>query len=583
MRSWPARAVDLVVQVIARVLVDPVRRGRLRSQGWPRGLAPVVTVTLVLYAVLAVVTVAGPLLRRTLPVGSAAFGIPAELLGPATAVTVLLVAVLSTAALHAPLLLRLAGLAAPLLLFSSQAQLATDPGQLVWSAAGLVALGVLMALRSGRGFAWWELVVVLAVVGGVATANLVTIVQPALEASAIDPSFLVYLTIVAVGVFGLGYTVTSGAAISEVAVSTSAWFVEYLRLRFAPLTQLAVLAVAAVVAWAVQLLRLADSPVPAQALAVGVLIAATLLLLTLLSWLLLDRALDARDRRAGTPAQDTDLGDIADAFRGLAIAVGLALAAPHAATIVWGNLERGLRVPLAALGVDYVPTDLVSRLTGGISDGRWLLVASDLLAVVICVVVTIRATRRRQRGRAELALVVGLFGLVAAAGTAGVPFLDGDLDVLATAALLITTVAAARWLLTRTMTIRRLHAAGVALLLSAAVSGRELLADPLGWLLGSAGGALLVFGLVWNLLTGAEDANGDSRRFPRATRTLVVVGYLTTAMFVAAADAIAVSFAVDLDRFVLLGAEVIGTALLATATWAVLSTGARDAPTVEPR
>ena len=53
-------------------------------------------------------------------------------------------------------------------------------------------------------------------------------------------------------------------------------------------------------------------------------------------------------------------------------------------------------------------------------------------------------------------------------------------------------------------------------------------------------------------------------------------------MLIAASDAVAVTFAVDLDRFVRLGVEVIGTGLLVTGLWAVLSTAGRNRPTVEP-
>ncbi|WP_420110605.1 hypothetical protein, partial [Pseudactinotalea sp.] len=279
----------------------------------------------------------------------------------------------------------------------------------------------------------------------------------------------------------------------------------------------------------------------------------------------------------------TDLADIADAFQPLAVAVGIALALPHAANTIWANLERGLRLPLGALGIDYVPTDLAVRLAPSAVGITGLLAAGTAAAITMCTVVTVRAVRAGRRGQAELALLVGLFCTISGLEVVGVPFLAADLDTLATGTLIIVTIVAGTWTIRRQVTIARLHAIGVALLLAGAISARDLLADPLGWLLGSAGGALLVIGLVWNLLTNADPANGDSPRFPRASRTLVVVGYLTAAMLVAASDALAVSFAVDLDRFVQLGADVIGTALLATATWAVLATGQRDAPTVEPR
>ena len=52
-------------------------------------------------------------------------------------------------------------------------------------------------------------------------------------------------------------------------------------------------------------------------------------------------------------------------------------------------------------------------------------------------------------------------------------------------------------------------------------------------------------------------------------------------MLIAATDAVAVTFAVDLDRFVRMGVEVIGTALLATGLWAVLGAASRHRSPVE--
>lgn len=577
-----SRVLDLAVQVVDRALVEPVRSGRLRAQGWPPGLRAVVSATLVLYVGLAVVTVAGHWLRQALPAGSSLFGIAPELLGPATAITAILAAIVTTAGMHAPLALRVTGLLAPLLLWSAQLWLATDLGQLIWAAVGAVAIVLLHALRAGKRFVWWEPVAALLVVGGVTFVNLVTVVRPALDAGHSDPSLVLVLTVMSVGALGLGYAVTSGAAVSEIAMSTSAWFVEHLSRRFSTRTQLIVILALGALAWGALVLRLSRSVVPGPLLGVGVLIGVTMLTVTLLSWLLLDRVMDQREIRSGRRPGHTDLADIAEAFQPLAVAVGIALALPHAANTIWANLERGLRLPLSALGLDYVPTDLASRSAPSVVGVSGLAAAGAVLAIVMCVVVAVRAVRAGRRGQAELALVVGLFCTVSALNTVGVPFLAADLDTLAVATLVIVTTVGGTWVLRRQVTIARLHAIAVALLLAGAISARDLLADPLGWLLGSAGGALLVLGLVWNLLTNADPANGDSPRFPRPSRTLVVVGYLTAAMLVAASDALAVSFAVDLDRFLQLGAEVIGTALLATATWAVLATGARDAPTVEP-
>ncbi|WP_298132784.1 hypothetical protein [Micropruina sp.] len=569
-------AVDVVVQVVHRVLVDPVRSGRLRGDGWPPGLTAIVTSCLACYVGLAVITVSGPWVRQALPAGSAAFGIASELLGVALAITVLLAAALTTAAMHAPAGVKLAGLAAPVLLWSAMAQLALSVDQLFWCGLGLLALLGFHLLRLGRAFAWWEFVVNLGVIGAVTATNLVTFVRPVLASGRNDRSFLVVLVVMSVGVLGLGYVVTSGAATAEVAFTSSVWLVEYVGRRFPRQVQVGVVGLILVVAWAAQLWRLVRSPLPWWLAGVEVLVASVLVGLTAGCWVLLAGALQRRRQRLGLPPDVPDVGDLSEAFGRLALWVGVALAAPQMANIIWGNLERGLWLPLRALGVRYVPGDLASRLSSGVDAGRWLLLAGELVAVLICVVAMARAYRQAQPAAAQLALITGLFCLFAAARRAGMPLPGLGLDTLGAAMVLISTGTGAFWLVRGRLTVPRGLAIGVALLLSAAVLGRDLVADPIGWLLGASGGALLVFGLVWNLLTGAEEANGDSPSFPRPARVLLIVGYLTVTMLIAATDAVAVSFAVDLDRFVRMGVEVIGTALLATGLWAVLSAASRN-------
>lgn len=580
--SGMLRAVDLVVQVVDRVIVDPVRGGRLRSAGWPPGLAGIVWACLALYGALALVTLTGPWVRQALPAGSSAFGISPDLLPAALFAGALLAAVLVTAAQHAPWPVRLAGLAAPLLLWSSMAQLATALDQLIWSALGLLALVAFHLIRSASAFAWWEFVVNLVVIGAVTAANLAGFVRPAMDAGAGDASFVTVTVVMSIGVFGLGYAVISGAATAEVAFGSSAWFVEYLGRSATRRTQAVVVATIAGLAWFAVGWRVVRSPLPPWLYAAEVLIAVGVLAVTGAGWLALDAAMDRREARAGLPRDDTDVAELWDAFRGLAVPTGLALALPYAANMIWANLERGLRLPLNAVGVQYVPGDLVNRLVPGTDGARLLLLAGDGLAVVVCLVVAVRAFGRRRRGPAELALVIGLFCLAGMLERIGVPLVVHDLETLAGAMVLITTAVGGYWLVRGRLTVHRGQAIGVALLLGAAVSGRDLLADPIGWLLGGSGGFLLVLGLVWNLLTGAEHANGDSASFPRPSRALLSVGYLTLAMLIAASDAVAVTFAVDLDRFVRLGVEVIGTGLLVTGLWAVLSTAGRNRPTVEP-
>ncbi|TDT34503.1 hypothetical protein [Naumannella halotolerans] len=573
----------LLRQVFDKVVVEQVRAGRLRSKGLPPGVQPLVTITLVLYGVLAAVVITGGWVRRLFAVDSSAFGLPAELVGPAIAMTTVLVAILITAGMHAPWLLRAAGILSALLLWIA-VWAATDPLTCVAAAIGLLVIIGFQVLRRSQAFVWWEYAVNLAVVGAVTVTSVVIALRPALLAGQTDPSLLITSVVLATVVFAIPFTISSGAAVTELAFSTSTWLVELFGRRYSRRTQLWLIVAVAVISWSVVLWRFSRSPLPLLPLTLNLLVTAVALACTAALWLAMDRYFDDRSRVAGLRVDnDTDVADLAASFRPLAIYVGIALSLPVSLNVIWSAMERGIAQLLAQAGVAVTPQDLATRLSrlAGLDDA--LSLTSDLLGAAIGTVAAVAAFRRGRRGAAELAAVIGFFCLLRFLSGLGMPFLDFDLNTLCAVMLIICTVVGLRWALQHRLTTNRLHALGVAMLLSAAVTGREILADPIGWLLGSTTGALIVFGLLWNLLTGADHANGDSPAFPRAGRTLAVVGYLTTAMLVAAFDSLAVTFAIDLDSFVELGAGVLGTALLLTGLWAVLDAGTRDAATVEAR
>jgi hypothetical protein len=63
----------------------------------------------------------------------------------------------------------------------------------------------------------------------------------------------------------------------------------------------------------------------------------------------------------------------------------------------------------------------------------------------------------------------------------------------------------------------------VALLMSALFAYREIVTDPIAFLLGFAGGAVVLFGFVWAFLTENGVANGDSPGYPRPARVQLVL------------------------------------------------------------
>ena len=75
----------------------------------------------------------------------------------------------------------------------------------------------------------------------------------------------------------------------------------------------------------------------------------------------------------------------------------------------------------------------------------------------------------------------------------------------------------------------------------------------------------MLFGLVWDLFTGSGWANGESRRFARPTRVLLVLANSVTTMSVLAFAALVRdgSTTIYLDPYAEFGDLVFGTALLA--------------------
>ena len=149
---------------------------------------------------------------------------------------------------------------------------------------------------------------------------------------------------------------------------------------------------------------------------------------------------------------------------------------------------------------------------------------------------------------------------------------------LVTSALIIVAVAVS--LVRRRLTSQRALAFAGVLILSALFSYRDFISDPLGSLLGFSGAALVLFGLTWDLLTGSGWGNGDSRRFPRPTRVLLVLTNSVLTMTVLAYAALIRdgSTTIYLDPYAEFGNLIFGTGLLAAAVVAVFDSTWRDRP-----
>lgn len=100
---------EILREVVVRVIVDPIRGGRLRTTGWPPGLAAVVLIGIIVYSTGLLGAGLSDQLRIRLEHDSVD-GFPPALFGFAIVMVTIVVALVCTGSLHAPWPLRLVGL-----------------------------------------------------------------------------------------------------------------------------------------------------------------------------------------------------------------------------------------------------------------------------------------------------------------------------------------------------------------------------------------------------------------------------------------------------------------------------------------
>jgi hypothetical protein len=565
-----------LAEVVRLVLVDPVRGGRLRSERWPPGLGAIVALAGTSFVVAAALVLAGPSLRQHSDLVSALNG---DLVYPRwttpvfLALVVLTLALLHAASLHLSPWLRLG-----VLLFVVLAVLASaldtfddNPAASLVSASGALLLVLLTAARWRAAFRWWEFVVSLLVIGatlGVATRLVGDRAQP----------------------FGFDPTPTTLVQMAQLVSTLSVPFTLVAGLAFAQLALLLTRQVGTVVDERV-------GPTPLLGVVVGVVAVVQVVLVVL-------------HLRAPTESGSSHLAELAAAGLLLAVALALALTILRAGrghAGVWDRLDDAVTTVafpfaaalsasvLAALVLTRVDTQ-ISRFTGGerlylddLADAlfetatvAWtrILVALGLLAWALW-------QRRRRPLPAAFAATVGTVVLVTAAGRASdravdLPWTSEALTDVGGVAWLVVLVALAT---TRRLDRRRLVAVGTGLGLSLAYSVRSTFDAPFITLFGLGASAAVFLGVVWATLTDAEEANGDSARYPRPARVLFFLANALLAMstlaFLAVADT--EGLGVDVSAFGTLGDDFLGTGLLLAAyaalAWELLS----PAPASPPR
>jgi len=568
-----SRLSRFVTGVLRQTLVDPVAAGRLRNLDWPYGLPALVVAGYAMFAVAALtVILSGPIRRQSTLIfgGFASVGLPEDAVWPLVVLLSFGAASLMTAALHGPWWLKILGLIVVLMISGSWTL--RDPGLsggVGWPVAGvatMVALVVLVVVRWRRPFAWWEFAVLWTLIGGAMAVG----VGGAREAKRFGfeiSAQLLQQTVSLLGYLALPAAIVAGAAVAEITVRATV-----AATRTA--TRLATRRWPFVVLGGVLLFRgvqavrewLDRDPVtqgpmaylPASVIVVGFAAMGAVVL----------RITRKRGMRPVVSALGDELGSV-----GFVVASALIV------------LMLPVKVLLA------VVQTVASLDPDAMAEEFWLdpvpvvEVLVDPLRIVTGVVLIVLAVVYARRGRPGRALLLGCIGVMLVVlartlvlGDAIAAPVDPDvLNLVATAVVLAALVVI---LVRRRLTGQRaLTFAGI-LILSALFSTRDFVSDPLGFLLGFSGAALVLFGLTWDLLTGSQWGNGDSRRYPRPTRVLLVLTNSVLTMTVLAYAALVRdgSNTIYLDTYAEIGNLVFGTGLLGAAVIATLNAAWRDEP-----
>ncbi|GAA1851742.1 hypothetical protein GCM10009714_36600 [Microlunatus capsulatus] len=562
--------------VLRQTLLDPVREGRLRDQGWPEGLRAVVLAGYVVFAAGGLLVVLSGPLRRSAALstaGGSGLGLPTAAAWPLVVMLSFVTALLLLAAVRGPWWLAVLGTLFALVqmgVWSLRSPSSSGGwGTPLLGAAAMLAVVVLVPVRRRRRSTWWEFPLLWALVGGALAAGAVGMRHGRTFGFDFVPVTL-QLTAATLGFLALPAATIAGAAVAEITVRATVAATRGAQQLTRARAAFAVLGVLV----GLRLLQLGHQlagrdPVsqgwnlllPALLVVAGTGVAGGLLLAT------------AR-RRGAVPV----VGDLGDELGAIGFPVAVALIAVNLPV----QLLAAAVPVLAALG------------PGGVEDQTWVNdlpllveVLVDPVRALVGVGLLVLAVRAARAGRAGRALVLGSVGVVLVAlarslvlgdrvaGTTDPDALNLVATVVVLAAVVVTSVRR------RLTPVRALGFAGV-LTLSALVAHRTLLADPLGVLLGFSGAALLLVGLTWDLLTGAGWGNGSSARFPRPTRVLLVLtnSLLTMTVLAYAALVRDGSTTVYLDPYAELGDLVLGTGLLGAAVVAVLDAAWRGRPAV---
>lgn len=553
--------------VVGHVIWSPITSGRLKDNGWPRGLRWIVVAWAVVYVLMMAAAVFGaPIRSRTPLVHNGVETAPLVVVPLVTVAITFALACLYIAGLHLVWWLRVPATVLVVAVLTNLTLYLPGIGWndvVVYVAAGLLA--VMLAVRWGRPFHWLEFVTALFVIGHAVLA--VVIFLPDTLAVTRDHRLSQALVLATSAKYlAAPAGLVAGAAIAELTVSTVAWTVtgaqqalNGLR-RWAPAWGAAVIAVLCVLravqeAWYLgrgDAGYLVPNVLPSVATFAIVVVACALVTLRA------DRA------RRGDPPLRTDPDDVVTHWSRwslvLAVPLGLAIVGPPLAALLVRALGGGLEASRAVLGVagDWQPVVLT---VGG-------------AAVALCVAVVLSGRGRRVAPVILAATAVWVAVSSVAEARSNLVPTEGATTMVAS----LAAVGVFCWLLARRrLTAVRGVALATVLVLGGVLRYRDVFDEPLtaAFTLVGVSAAILV-GLLWRVLTDAGYSRGDSRRFPRPSRVLVALASTSYAATSIAVGALAGgTWANDFAQLEFIGDRLLGYGLACAAFFAGLSLAAR--------
>lgn len=560
---------DTLRLFVVRVLVEPVREGRLRDTDWPVGLRPIVLVALVGYAVAVALVLGGSLIRQELDLFVQAGGdtkpIPREVLWIVMALTALAVSLAQAGAVHARPWARwlVTAFTVLVVLLASVADLGELGISRIVAVAASVGIIVLTAVRGHRRFAWWEFAVIAALVFSSIAVSIAVI---ALASRPLGFDFVpitITLVLITIGQLAIPAAIAAGAAVAELAVSSAVWAAGVTRDRLGRRAVIVLLVI--VVVWRVidlvpAVILIAEDPLVELLLLAS---AAGFIGLVALLWLLIAKVRAA----AATPT-------VAGLITTLST-VSLLIAAFLTLSIPSGLLQLSGFVVRTYTGLAAVEPFM--NVVAEISSDSFAVGVTNALAGAGLIALSFLLARRGRQVLPELLAAIGIANLVGGiSGMIGLSLL-WSAEALAVVATLAALGVTAWLVITRRVTTERLAAVTGALLIAALFAHREFISDPLAALIGSAATATILLGFVWALLTGSGPANDDSPGYPRPARVLLLLGNAVFGATVLAYVSLArdPGSSLNLAPFTELGAQTFGDALIAAALLVALGASIR--------